>query len=131
MAITPEMEAEIVAAHAANPRRFSPFKVSRQVGASVAEVLRVVNSKVEGRVAPALQSRRDRTDLTDYIVASRRVSDGCWDNNSEEIRNARALVCAGTHTMATHRNGDWQYLCVFRLEQPVTPNPHYFKLGVS
>lgn len=129
MSITPEMEAEILAAHAANPKRFSPFKVSRQVGTSVAEVLRIVNEKVEGRAPPALHTRRDRVDLADYIIASRRVSDGCWDNDSEAVRSARAAVCAGTHTMATHRNGDWQYLCLFRLQRPIAPNPTYFKPG--
>jgi hypothetical protein len=130
MPLTPEMEAEILSAHDANPKRFSPFKVSRQVGTSVAEVLRVVNSRVEGRTAPVLYNR-DRVELAPYIIASRRVSDGCWDNDSEAIRDARAQVSAGTHTMATHRNGEWQYLCLFPLRRPASPNPNCFKPGAN
>ena len=124
MSVTPEIEADILRAHGANPKRFSPFKVAKQVGATIGEVLAVVNKH------KAVEVRHDgqveRPELGRFIVASRRVAAGSWDNTDPGVAQARRNYEAGTHDMATYRDGPWLHLCSFPLMRPRRARPGFF-----
>lgn len=127
--ITPEIQAEIMQLYTSNPRRFSPFKVAKKVGATASEVLRVINSLDELNivVVPGI-TRRPR--LARYVVASREADSRGWDNKNPDIVAARERYCAGTHDLATYREGRWLHLCSFPLMRPRRPRPNYFQPGV-
>lgn len=127
MSVTPEIEAEIMARHRRSSHRFSPFKVGRAVGCSTQEVIDVVN-RHRGQMADGSEHNggKGRPDLQDYIRASRRVNAGGWDNSDVGVRMARRAYEAGTHTMATHRDGAWLHLCSIPLRRPVKARPGYF-----
>lgn len=115
-----------------NPKRFTPSKVSKDAGISVGEVLSIINSKKaqqgHGREHSGGEGRED---LRDFFVARRRANDPGWDNGDPDVAAARAAVCAGTHTMATHRDGPWLFLCSIPLDRPVARQPHYFLAGAA
>lgn len=128
MAITPEIRAEVLRRHSRNPRRFSPFRIAHSQGISTAEVLEII-----GKNRDSLPNGREhnngegREDIQKFFVAKRRASDAGWDNSDPAIRQARADYLAGTHEMATHRDGAWLYLCSIPRQVPRAPlNPRYF-----
>jgi len=132
LAVTPEIEADVLRIFGANPKRFSPSKTSRQVGCSTGEVIDIVRRNrhfvTDGNEH---NSGAGREDLQPFIVASRRVSDRGWNNDDPAVASARASFCAGTHTMATHRDGPWLHLCLIPLRILAKPNLSYFKLGAA
>lgn len=110
--------------HDLNPNRFQPFRVAKAVGATVGEVLRVV---AEAKGTPGTFSGDlARATLAPYVVASRRATDAGWNNEDPGVMKARRGYEAGTHDMATHREGKWLHLCSFPLARPVRPRPRYF-----
>lgn len=125
MSVTLEIEAEIMRAHEANPKRFSPFRVAKQVGATISEVIAVVNKNREPEGTP-FEGSIKRQGLARFIVASRRVTDPGWDNSHEGVVRARRGYEAGTHDMATHREGKWLHLCLFPLVRQRRARPGYF-----
>jgi hypothetical protein len=124
MAVTPEIEAEIIKAFEMNPKRFSPFKTSKRVGATLEEVLSVVTKHKGANVA--YDGRLRRPELERFILASRRVSEPAWDNEDAGIVMARRLFEAGTHDMATHRDNGWFHLLCIPLNRPRRARPGYF-----
>jgi hypothetical protein len=130
MTTTPEIKAEILRAYNANPSRFSPFKTAKLVGVSMATVLEVVDDHRQNNEGVSGKTRSaGRDDLLPYVVASRRANAPGWDNNEPAVANARQQFAAGTHTMATHRDGGWLHLCLFPLKRPIAPRLNYFIPG--
>ena len=124
MSVTPEIEADIMRAHRANPSRFSPFKVAKQVGATVGEVIATVNrNRTSDQIEVSAVVRAEREP---YIGASRRASDPGSNTADGGVVRARQAFEAGTHDMATHRDGGWLHLCSFLLARPRKPRPGYF-----
>lgn len=132
MAITPEIEAEVLRIYRANPKRFSPSKTSRAVGCGTGDVNEIVRRN-RHTITDGVEhnSGAGREDLQHLIVASRRVSERGWNNDDQAIVDARAAFCAGTHTMATHRDGAWLHLCLIPLMRQRPARPNYFKLGAA
>lgn len=124
MSVTPEIEADILRAHGANPKRFSPFKVAKQVGATIGEVLAVVNK--HKAIDTPYDGQVQRASLERFIVASRRVTEGGWNNDDVGVHQARRAYEAGTHDMATYRDGPWLHLCSFPLQRPRRARPGFF-----
>lgn len=124
MSVTPEIEADILRAHGLNPKRFSPFKVAKQVGATIGEVLAVVNQHKAVEVVH--DGALTRAELTPFIVASRRAGEGSWNNTEPGVAQARRDYEAGTHDMASYRDNGWLHLCSFPLSRPRRPRPGFF-----
>lgn len=121
---TPEVTAEILAEF---KRTRSPFKTANAVGVDVAVVWAVIDSNKDK--VGAFEERyggRGRPELEQFIVASRRAMAGVWDNDSTEIRDARAAYEAGTHEMATGRDGPWLILYCIPRRYPATGRAGYF-----
>lgn len=59
-----------------------------------------------------------------YFVA-RSLAKDVWDNSRPEVAEARDKFEAGTHNMATGRDGPWVILYSFP-QAVVTPRPNYF-----
>lgn len=59
-----------------------------------------------------------------YLVA-RSLAKETWDNDRPEVTEARAKYEAGTHDLATGRDGPWVLLYAFP-KAVVTPRPGYF-----
>lgn len=105
----------------------SPSKVARALGVELRVILpiadelagtpRVVRQEVYGGFG--------RPELEDFLVARKRAHE-TWDNTDEAIAAAREAYEAGTHDMATGRDGDW--LLLYSIPQrKVTPRPDYFR----
>lgn len=127
MAVTPEIEADIMRAYNLNPKRFSPFRVAKSVGATLGEVIAAVNRNKDTNSDEV--SGIARRELEPYIVASRRIMDPGWNNEDAGVVRARRAYEAGTHDMATHREGGWIHLCLFPLSRPRRARPGYFTGG--
>lgn len=111
MAITPEIEAEILREYRSTR---SPYKVSRKVGVTIEEVLLTIeNHEDKLSAAPERFGGWGRPDISSFFVARRKASERTWDNTSSEIALARANYEAGTHIMATGRDGAWLLLYSF------------------
>lgn len=127
MSVTPEIEADILRIHGLNPKRFSPFRASKTVGATVEEVMAVVRRHSLNTTESSEHSGGvGRAELEPYIVASRRINDRGWENTDPGVHRARLLFEAGTHDMATHRDGAWLHLCSIPLSRHRKPRPGYF-----
>lgn len=123
--ITPEIRAEVLELHQKNPQRFSPFRVARRVGVSVATVLEITGSIPEPVRA---ESAARRPELTKYLVAKRRTHGEPWNNKSPELRKARADYEAGLVELCTGRDG--AYLMLYAIPRVVPqPRPGYFSAG--
>lgn len=124
MTVTPEVKAEILRIYNANPKRFSAFRTAKTVGVGVAEVTALVASLAPRAVAPREHNGgRGRDTLQDFIVARRKRNQARWDNADEGVKLARRRYIAGTHTMATHYDGDYVMLCSIPLSRPQPPLP--------
>jgi hypothetical protein len=60
-----------------------------------------------------------------HLVA-RSLAKTSWDNGRPEVAEARAKFEAGTHEMATGRDGPWLLMYAFP-RAVVKPRPHYFQ----
>lgn len=127
MAITPENTADVLRLYRANPRRFSPFKVARQVGLSTEEVFNIIEDNRETlSTAKERFGGFGRPELQPFIVARRRAMDREWDNNDPEIVKARTNLETGTHIMTTGRDGAWLVLYSIPRKGRPDPQPGYF-----
>lgn len=100
---------DVIEAHKKN--RNSPFKTATQTGLSIQDVFAIVDAHAEQVVAQRERfGGRGRPELEPFTVARRRAGDRTWDNNDPDIAKARADYEAGTHEMATGRDGDWLIL---------------------
>jgi len=124
-ALTPEVIEDIIQVY---KRTRSPFKTATETGVDVADVWKVVDeNKDRMSVFEERYGGRGRPDLQDFLVASRRAGDREWDNEDAGVAAARARYEAGTHTMATGRDGQWLLLYSIPLKWPSDPRPNYFR----
>lgn len=124
MALTPEIVDEILATY---KRTHSPFKISQKVGVSVDEVFEVLNDHEEKLTPiPERNGGLGREEMQPFTVARRRVGERGWNNNDENIIKARADFEAGTHIMATGRDGAWLILYSIPRKGAPDPLPDYF-----
>lgn len=131
MAVTPEVRAEILRIYNTNPKRFSAFRAAKAVGVGVAEVTALIASITPRSVTMREHSGgRGRPELQDFIVARRKRSQPRWDNSDAGVQTARRRYIAGTHTMATHYDGEYVMLCSIPLSRAVPPLPDDYFPGV-
>ena len=111
-------------------RHNSLFKTAKKLDVSVA----FVKDTVENLPKPPPQPDRKKLrwegfgdpDKERHLV-SRMPAVEVWDNELPEIVEARRKHEAGTHTLATGRDGPWILLYCFP-QIVKTPRPHYFSL---
>lgn len=106
----------------------SPFKVANLLDIDVKEVWAIIDSHPDAAVRhPERHGGEGRPSLRPFFVAKRKTNEA-WDNkNDQGCVLARERFCAGTHTMATHRDGSNVFLCSIPLKKRVAPRPDYFK----
>jgi hypothetical protein len=123
--ITPEIEIEVIRIY--QQTRRSPFKTARQVGVPVQDVFDIVaRNKEQLESSGERFGGEGRPDIKPYTVARRRVAERGWDNSLPEIIQARAEYEAGTHEMATGRDGAWLILYSIPRARKVAPRKGYF-----
>jgi hypothetical protein len=107
--------------------RGSPFKIANNLGLSVATVWAILDANPDAAVQTIERwDGEGRPDLREFFVAKARCADK-WDENDDGVQLARDRFCAGTHTMATHRDGSVKFLCSIPLKRRLPPQPDYFK----
>ena len=122
--MSPEIIAEILAEY---KRCRSPFKTAKAVGVDVAQVWSVIDTnKDKLSTFEERHGGRGRPDMEKHLVATRRATDRGWENSQPEIAAARAAYEAGTHEMATGRDGAWLLLYSIPRRYPVTGRDGYF-----
>lgn len=120
--LTPEIEEEILRWYR---KTESPFKVCRQTGIPIDIVWQVIDANPEALIEfTERHGGEGRPDILPYRVAKAKISEA-WNNNDPAIAKARADLEAGTHTMATGRDGGYRLLYSFPLKDH-TPRPDYF-----
>ena len=109
------MNAEEIEVIACYQRLRSPFRVAGKLGMGTARVLQIL---ADNPLAASLSTVSacvethggfGRPELVQYTVARKRPTPA-WENDSPEIRLARKNYEAGTHELATGRDGDWLIL---------------------
>jgi hypothetical protein len=122
--LTPEVIADILVRY---KQTRSPFKTATSVGVSVDEVFSVINSQQE-RVVTAEEryGGLGRPDIRKHTVARRSATLLGWDNDNPAIIKARADYEAGTHIMATGRDGGTLILYSIPRKGRPDPMPGYF-----
>lgn len=122
--LTTDQRAEVIAEYR---RVRSPFKVSTNLGFSVADVWAVIDENPDAAVQNLERwGGEGRPDLRPHFVASTRCADR-WDNDEAGVALARQRYCDGTHTLATHRDGAVKFLVSIPLKRRVPAQPDYFK----
>jgi hypothetical protein len=124
VALTPEVIQEIVTTYR---QTRSPFKTARKVGVEVDDVFSVINDH-QDKITETQERNGGlgREELQPFTVARRRASERGWNNNLEEIVQARKQYEAGTHIMATGRDGSWLILYSIPRKGRPDPQPGYF-----
>lgn len=126
--LTPDQKTEILAEYR---RVRSPYKVANNLKLDVKDVWAVIDENPDAAVQNQEHSGGEgRADLRRFIVATSKASER-WDNDEPGVALARDRYCAGTHTMATHRDGATKFLCSIPLRRAVAPQPDYFKPEVQ
>jgi hypothetical protein len=126
--LTPVQVAEVLAEYR---RVRSPFKVANNLGFTVQDVWSVIDENPDAAVQNLERwGGEGRPDLRPYFVAQSRCADR-WDNDESGVALARERFCAGTHTLATHRDGGVKFLCSIPLKKRVPAQPDYFKPEVQ
>lgn len=129
MSYSPEEEADVLRIYRANPRRFSPFKASKSTGISLPDVFEIIekNKDTLARTGERFDGL-GRPELREFMVARRRAMGEPWDNTDARIAEARVNFEAGTHMMATGRDGQWLLLYSIPRQGKVKPAPGYFSM---
>jgi hypothetical protein len=108
-------------------RTRSPFRTATNVGLDTAMVWKIIEDNADKLSAhPERNGGQGRPEIIQFIVARRRVTAREWDNQSQDIAEARAKYELGTHDMATGRDGCWLILYSIPLKRAV-PRTNYFK----
>jgi hypothetical protein len=122
--ITPEIRDEIIF----ELRKVrAPAKVARNLGIDIRHVLPIAD-ELAGQPRALRQEVHDghgRPELRDMLVA-RKLAHDVWNNDDPAIAGARAAYEAGSHDMATGRDGQWLLLYSIPQRKP-TPRPDYFQ----
>lgn len=128
--LTPEVVQDILRTYPLT--RNSPFKTARLVGVSVADVFATIDAH-EGQlnVAQERYGGFGRPELQQFIVARRQARESGWENSDPDIARARSDYEAGTHEMATGRDGAWLILYSFPRRRVAKGRENYFKPEVS
>jgi len=121
--ITPEIEKELMVQYR---RTRSPFKAAKAVGIAPADAWAIIDKHKDDQFEERFEGR-GRPELERYAIATRRASERGWDNDAPAVAEARAAYEAGTHTMATGRDGQWLILYLIPLRRPVPARANYFK----
>lgn len=122
--ITPELKNEIIRELL---KVRAPAKVAKNLGVNIRDVL-PIHDEMQGTPRIVREEQfggLGRPELRDFVVARKKAWEN-WDNEQPAIAQARAQYEAGTHDMATTRDGDWLILLSIP-QQRVTPRPDYFK----
>lgn len=91
--------------------RRKPFNTARLCGVEVADVFAIVDQHPDALSnTQEYNGGKGREELMPFTVARRLASDRGWDNTDSEIVKARAAFEAGTHEMATGRDGKFLIL---------------------
>lgn len=126
--LTPEQTADVLGEYR---RVRSPYKVANNLGLKVEDVWAVIDANPDAAIQPVERwGGEGRPDLRRFFVAKSKTSER-WDNDDAAIQMARDLFCAGSHTMATHRDGATKFLCLIPLKRNVPAQPDYFKPEVQ
>jgi len=128
MAVTPEIEKEILALFRKNPDRFSPFKAATAVGVSTAEVLAVVDKHKDTvtQTTADVNGGDGPKRLLPFRVAQRRALGPGWDNKHPDIVQARRRFEKGTHILCSGRDGAFINLYSIPRKGKPDPRPGYF-----
>lgn len=105
----------------------APAKVARNLGIDLRSVLEIAD-KTGGSSRTSREEQFEgegRPELRQFLVARKRAHHE-WDNEDPLIAQARADYEAGTHEMATGRDGDWLILYSIPRNRP-QPRPNYFR----
>lgn len=125
MKTTPDVVNKVLEVHR---RLNSPYKVARELDLSPTFVYNVLQNHGDRNVArPERHGGLGRPEMRKWLVARTR---SVWDNERAQIAKARARLAAGTHTMATGRDGRWLLLYSIPLRRPVVAQPDFFTPGV-
>ncbi len=111
-------------------RHNSVFKTCNKLGITNVAYVADIQAKMEKETAPDLGGCEydgyGRPELRDRLVA-RSLATEVWDNTRPEVADAREKYEAGTHDMATGRDGP--YLLLYLTPRAVVqPRPGYFNL---
>lgn len=124
MSITPQLENEILIQH---QKTRSPFKTANLLDVDLAVVFAVIDkNKKTGGTRAEHNGGLGREELIPFTVARRLASDAGWDNKDPAIAQARADYTAGTHEMATGRDGAWLILYSFLRKRVDKTRADYF-----
>jgi hypothetical protein len=127
--LTPEVIANVIAEYR---RTRSPFKVANACGVDVKIVWQIVDENKDKLSSYAERhGGKGRPEMEQFLVASRHANDREWNNKDEGIVRARAAYEAGTHIMATGRDGQWLLLYLIPRKGPKQPRPGYFQPEIS
>lgn len=122
--LTPEVVEDIISEYR---RTRSPFKTANACGVDVAVVWKVIDeNKDRMSIYEERFGGKGRPELEQHLVASRRATDREWDNDDRGIIGARKAFEAGTHLMATGRDGQWLLLYCIPRTGAKDPKPNYF-----
>lgn len=108
-------------------RTRSPFRTANLTGLDASVVWAIIEEHSDKLSAyPERNGGYGRPELENFIVARRTVGSRAWDNTDPAIADARLSYEAGTHELATGRDGGWRILYAIPRKK-VTPRPNYFR----
>lgn len=124
MSLGPEIIEDVLLEY---KRTRSPFRTANLTGLEVSVVWGIIEEHTEKLSAyPERNGGFGRPELEQHIVVRRKVTTREWDNTDPAVAKARADYEAGTHEMATGRDGGWLILYSIPRKR-VQPRPNYFK----
>lgn len=125
MTASPEVVDEVLQSYR---RLRSPYKVARELGYAPVLVWQIIELHADTLTLPVERwDGRGRPELEQHLVAKMKPGASSWDNAIPEIAEARRRFEAGTHTMATGRDGRWLLLYSIPLRKPQPARPDFFK----
>lgn len=122
---TPEQVQEVMSVYAKT--RSSPFKTARLLNVDVQDVFNIVErTKVSQDEPEAHNGGLGRPEIRAYALASRPANESGWDNKDAGVIRARENYEAGTHEMATGRDGSVLILYSIPRRYREKGREHYF-----
>lgn len=124
MNFSPEVVEDVLVEY---KRTRSPFRTAKNTGLDASSVWAIIEANSDRLTS--FQERHQgqgRPEIQKYLVARRKVTTREWDNAEPTIAKARSDYEAGTHELATGRDGGW--LLMYSIPRKKTaPRPNYFK----